>query len=137
MIERVLRWLDIAVYLAFAAFAFITGPREVSWFVGLGLAVLTVPFWFAARWALGASFTASAQARKLVTAGPYAKFRHPVYVFGTAAWIGALLGLLGWRALTIGVFIVVVQIVRARREEAVLAAAFGEEWEAYKPTTWF
>jgi len=135
--EKLLRWLDIAVYAVFAAFAFIVGPRDVWWFVGLSLATLTVPVWFASRWHLGASFSASAQARKLVTTGPYAKFRHPVYVFGSVAWAGALMGLLGWRAIVIWVFIVLVEAIRVRREERVLAEAFGEEWAAYKASTWF
>jgi protein-S-isoprenylcysteine O-methyltransferase Ste14 len=29
------------------------------------------------------------------------------------------------------------QIARARKEERVLAAAFGEEYERYKAGTWF
>jgi protein-S-isoprenylcysteine O-methyltransferase Ste14 len=135
--KTVFRWLDIAVYAAFLAFAAITGPRTTSWYVGLGLAAVTLPFWFAARLQLGASFSATAQARQLVTHGVYSKIRHPVYVFGGVAWVGALLVLLGWRALTIGVIIAVIEFARARREERVLEQAFGAEYEEYRKHTWF
>ena len=133
----VLRWLDIAVYLIFLAFAVVVGPHTLTWYVGIGIAVVTVPFWFAARWQLGASFSVRPDARKLVTHGLYSKFRHPVYVFGGLAWFGALLILLGWRAVIIWLFVAVIEVIRARREERVLVEAFGPEYEAYRSTTWF
>ena len=133
----VLRWLDIAVYLAFAAVAVVAGPRLSSWYVGLGLAAVKTPFWFLARWQLGAAFSVRADARQLVTWGMYSKFRHPVYVFGGAAWLGALLAFLGWGALAIGLIIALVEIRRSRREEQVLEETFGAEYAAYRARTWF
>lgn len=135
--RTVFRWLDLVVYLVFLAFAAATGLRGAAWYVGLGLAAVTVPFWFAARWQLGASFSATAQARHLVTDGLYSKLRHPVYVFGGVAWVGALLVLLGWQALVIGVIIAGVEFARARREERVLEEAFGADYEQYRRSTWF
>lgn len=135
--KTVVRWLDIAVYLAFLVFAAVAGARGTAWFAGLGLAAMTVPFWFAARWQLGESFSVTAQARRLVTHGVYSKVRHPVYVFGGVAWCGALLVLLGWKALAIGVVIVAVEVLRAVREERVLRETFGAEYEAYRASTWF
>jgi protein-S-isoprenylcysteine O-methyltransferase Ste14 len=76
-------------------------------------------------------------ARQLVTRGLYAKLRHPVYVFGSLAWLGALLALLGWSALIIWLVVVVIEFSRARREERVLAQTFGPEYEAYRSRTWF
>lgn len=135
--ERVLRWADIAVYLVFLAFAAISGPRETSWYVGLCLAAVCVPFWFLARWQLGKAFSVRAAASQLVTWGMYSKIRHPVYVFGGVAWTGALLALLGWSAVTIGLGIALVEVARARREERTLTEAFGAEYVAYRNTTWF
>jgi protein-S-isoprenylcysteine O-methyltransferase Ste14 len=136
-LDKVLRWMDIAVYVVFLIFAALAGPRLGTWYIGLGLAVLTVPFWFAARWQLGASFSVSAQARKLVTTGLYSKLRHPVYVFGSVAWLGALMTLLGWKALVIWVIVVAVELLRVRREESVLAETFGAEYEEYRRGSWF
>ena len=133
----VLRWLDIAVYLAFAAVAVVAGPRLSSWYVGLGLAAVTTPFWFVARWQLGTAFSVRADARQLVTWGMYSKFRHPVYVFGGVAWLGALLAFLGWGALAIGLIIALVEIRRSRVEEQVLEETFGAEYAAYRARTWF
>ena len=135
--KTVLRWLDIVVYLVFLAFAALSGPRVTPWYVGLCLAAAAAPWWFAARWQLGASFSVRPDARQLVTRGLYSKIRHPVYVFGSLAWLGALLALLGWSALIIWLVVVVIEIGRARREERVLAEKFGAEYEAYRSRTWF
>lgn len=135
--KHVLRWLDLVVYLAFVVFVIVAAPRITSWYVGLAAAVVSVPPWFLARWQLGASFSVRPEARQLVTTGLYSKLRHPVYVFGSVAWGGALVALLGWRAVAIWVIVVLVEIVRARREEGVLAGVFGAEYEAYRAATWF
>lgn len=137
IVDKVLRWADIAVYLVFLGFAAVTGPQGLPWVVGLVLAVVTVPFWFVARWQLGASFSVSAQARKLVTTGLYSKLRHPVYVFGSVGWLGALMMLLGWQAIIIWVIVVAIELLRVRREEKVLADTFGAEYEEYRRSTWF
>jgi protein-S-isoprenylcysteine O-methyltransferase Ste14 len=136
-VNTVLRWLDIAVYLLFLAFAIVVGQHILPWYVGIGISAVTAPFWFAARWQLGSSFSVRPDARKLVTHGLYSKFRHPVYVFGGLAWFGALLVLLGWRAVIIWLIVAVIEVIRARREERVLVEAFGPEYEAYRSTTWF
>ncbi len=132
-----LRWLDLAVYLVFAVAAFLLGPRIAPWYVGLCLAVVCVPPWFVARWQLGEAFSVKADARQLVTWGMYSKLRHPVYVFGGIAWLGALLALLGWGAVAIGLIVMAVEFRRAQREERVLAEAFGAEYELYRSRTWF
>jgi protein-S-isoprenylcysteine O-methyltransferase Ste14 len=137
IVNVLLRWLDIAVYLVFLAFALYFGPHTSAWYVGLALAAVTVPFWFVARLQLGAAFSVRAQAHELVTTGIYAKIRHPVYVFGGLAWLGSLLALLGWGALAIGLVIAAVEFARARREERVLTTTFGPEYEAYRSKTWF
>jgi protein-S-isoprenylcysteine O-methyltransferase Ste14 len=137
MMKTVLRWLDIFVYLLFLAFAVLNGPRVATWYLGLCISIAALPWWFAARWQLGASFSVEARARRLVTWGMYSKLRHPVYVFGGLAWIGAVMVLLGWQALIIGLAVAVIEIVRARREDRVLAEAFGSEYEQYRRNTWF
>jgi protein-S-isoprenylcysteine O-methyltransferase Ste14 len=136
-LARLVRWLDIAIFLAFAAFVLLTAPHEGNWYAGLAVAAVCTPFWIAARWQLGASFSVRPEARGLVTSGIYSKIRHPVYVFGTPAVMGALVALLGWGALVIAVIVVPVEVLRARREEAVLAKTFGPQYTAYRERTWF
>jgi protein-S-isoprenylcysteine O-methyltransferase Ste14 len=135
--RQVLHWLDIIVYLGFTVAAVFIGPREASWYVGLGVAVVFTPFWFLARRQLGRSFSVRPDARDLVTSGLYKRIRHPVYVFGTPAVVGTLMALLGWKALVIGLVIVPVEVMRARREERVLGQAFGPAYAAYREGTWF
>jgi protein-S-isoprenylcysteine O-methyltransferase Ste14 len=99
---------------------------------GLSLTLLVV-----ARLQLGASFAVRAKARKLVTAGIYAKIRNPIYVFGAMMLAGMAVVLSNWVLLGLVVILIPVQRMRARREEAVLAAAFGDEYARYKAGTWF
>lgn len=130
IVKIALRWLDMVVYLVFVALAVQLGPRVTPWYVGLCLSAAVAPLWFVARWQLGTSFSVRPKARQLVTRGLYSKLRHPVYVFGSLAWLGVLLALLGWPALIIWLVVAVIEFGRARREERVLAEAFGPEYVA-------
>ena len=112
-------------------------PTRTVWFVPLALSVVCAILWFIARDQLGAAFSVKPEARHLVTTGLYAKLRHPIYVFGTMAFLLVLLAMQGWPGLAIWVIIIPIQIVRARREQHVLAQAFGAEYQAYRASTWF
>jgi protein-S-isoprenylcysteine O-methyltransferase Ste14 len=135
--KKVLVWGDVAFWLAVLVAAIVRGPRTAEWLAGIVLAAAGFTLWIAARMQLGSAFSITPQARGLVTSGLYAGIRHPVYVFGTIAALGALLALQIWPLLTIGVALVPISVLRARREEQVLGAAFGEEYERYKARTWF
>ena len=67
---------------------------------------------------------------QLVTHGPYAWVRHPMYLGLALVSLGGLLLYQTWTwvlvALNLPVF-----VARARREEAALHAEFGVLWEAY------
>ena len=99
---------------------------------GIGLVLLLV-----ARVQLGRSFAVSAQAKKLVTTGLYARIRNPIYVF-SAMFLGGVVIAMGRPLLLLVLLILIpVQVVRARKEERVLTEAFGEEYLQYKARTWF
>jgi len=87
--------------------------------VGLGLCVWGV-------WHLRRSFSVEPAARALVTSGPYAFFRHPLYVGYAATFVGGLLQrpTAAYAALTALWF--VLTYMRIRYEEGVLEAAFPE-----------
>ncbi len=104
---------------------------------GAVLAGVSMVLFVVARLQLGASFSVAAKAHKLVTTGIYAKIRNPIYVFGGLFIIGVGLMLGKWQLLALIVILVPMQIVRARKEEQVLAEAFGEEYARYKAGTWF
>ncbi len=67
---------------------------------------------------------------QLVTGGPFAFVRHPMYLGLVAAGLGSFLLYQTWTALAYAVFAPFV-LRRARREEQALAAEFGEAWQEY------
>ena len=67
---------------------------------------------------------------QLVTSGPFAIVRNPMYAGFIIAAIGALLIYFTWITL-IFVCCAPLTSVRARREEAALAAEFGGQWREY------
>jgi protein-S-isoprenylcysteine O-methyltransferase Ste14 len=90
-----------------------------------------------ARVQLGKSFAVRAQAKTLVTAGLYSKFRHPIYLFGEIAYLGLFISWGKLVPLLCFLLIYPVEILRARKEERVLEQALGEEYRRYKASTWF
>jgi protein-S-isoprenylcysteine O-methyltransferase Ste14 len=104
---------------------------------GAALAAVGVALLVTARLQLGGAFSVKAKASKLVTTGLYSKIRNPIYVFGAIAILGVAIVLQNWILLAFVIVLVPLQRYRARKEEAVLAEAFGEEYARYKAGTWF
>ena len=67
---------------------------------------------------------------QLITGGPYAIVRHPMYAGLILAAIGALLIYMTWTTVYFALF-APLTLVRAWREETALAAEFGEQWKGY------
>jgi protein-S-isoprenylcysteine O-methyltransferase Ste14 len=68
---------------------------------------------------------------QLVTDGPFAIVRHPMYSGLVLAALGALLIYSTWTTLLFVCF-APLTCFRARHEEAALAAEFGENWREYR-----
>jgi protein-S-isoprenylcysteine O-methyltransferase Ste14 len=112
-------------------------PWGAMQIVGLCLAAAGFVLWTIARFQLGSSFTATAQARQLVTRGLYSRIRNPIYIFGSCVIGGAIL--LARRPLLLLIFAIIIpmQLWRARKEAQVLEAKFGEDYRNYRAGTWF
>jgi protein-S-isoprenylcysteine O-methyltransferase Ste14 len=123
-----------------AAFVFgakyIHGPWPALRIVGAILILLSLAAILTARVQLGRSFSVRAKATRLVTTGIYRRMRNPIYVFGCLLFIGLAMFIPTWWPLALLLFIIPMQIVRARREAAVLEAEFGDEYRHYRAGTW-
>lgn len=87
---------------------------------------------------LGGSFNVASgfgvrlqQSHQLITNGPYAYVRHPMYLGVILVGWG---GLFLYRTWTMLLFAIIMfgLIYRARREEEALETVFGDEWRIYK-----
>jgi protein-S-isoprenylcysteine O-methyltransferase Ste14 len=68
--------------------------------------------------------------QQLVTTGPFAIVRHPMYIGLILAAFGGLLIYVTWTMLVFACLAPLV-LIRAWREEQALAAEFGEQWKEY------
>jgi protein-S-isoprenylcysteine O-methyltransferase Ste14 len=96
-------------------------------FLGDGLAI-------AVAWRLGRSISLMAEARRLVTSGPYALVRHPLYLAEEAAIIGTWLQFASPLTTALLILHAVCQLQRMRNEERVLGETFPE-YAGYARTT--
>ncbi len=67
---------------------------------------------------------------RLVTHGPFAHVRHPLYLGLQIAAVGGFLIYRTWTLVFVTANFMAL-FIRARREERALAAEFGEQWDAY------
>ncbi|MBB5342261.1 methyltransferase family protein [Tunturibacter empetritectus] len=132
--------LTLAVVI-FTLGLLLANTPEVVWstakVIGAVIVGVSFPLFVLARLQLGSSFSIKAKAGRLVTTGLYSRIRNPIYLFGGLFTVGASLFFSVWGPLVVALVIVPLQVVRARREEQVLAGAFGEEYARYKSRTWF
>lgn len=111
--------------------------RAVALALGGALFFSGLALWFWGRRTLGEMFDVSCALgaqlyadHRLITTGPFACVRHPMYLGVLMTAWGALLIYQTWA----NVFAAIAFLglfLRARREEQALAAGFGAEWEAY------
>jgi len=130
-------YIDIFLYAIFLTYIFIGFSPTIFNLIALSLVVVALVFWIVSRVQLGSSFSVLPTAKRLVTNGIYSKIRNPIYLFTGLANIG-IIYLLGnpYLFLAVPIF-VIVQIIRAKREEKILAKTFGDEYLDYKKGTWF
>lgn len=118
------------------------GPLARRWltaacarWAGTALAVAGLLFAAWARYHMGRYWSGTItlkQGHRLITTGPYAMARHPIYtgflsaILGTAVAGGRVQGLLGFA------LAVLVYWRKLRREEALMLERFGAEYEAYR-----
>jgi protein-S-isoprenylcysteine O-methyltransferase Ste14 len=104
---------------------------------GAALCVLGFGLAFLARWHLGRNWGMPGSRKEeaaLVTSGPYAYIRHPIYTGLILAMLGSVLGFnVSWALLL--VFLGPYFVLNARREEALMLQLFPQQYAAYKART--
>ncbi|MEW5938748.1 MAG: isoprenylcysteine carboxylmethyltransferase family protein [Chloroflexota bacterium] len=133
-----------AAFLGLAWFGWTPLPLTVSptvraWMLALG-AILYFPgmcFLLWARLTLGKNYFVSTgfgaqlfKGHQLITSGPYAIVRHPMYAGLILAALGSLALYFTWTTLYLACFAPLLTF-RARREETALSQEFGERWREY------
>ena len=109
-------------------------------FTGVALiwAGIALALW--ARWHLGQYWSGRITIKedhRLIRTGPYARLRHPIYSGLDLAVIGSALAIDQWRCVA-GVFVIILGFwIKARREEAMLTAQFGTEFQEHRQHTGF
>jgi len=112
-------------------------PDWMRWMgVALGVVSLAVYVW--ARETLGKQWSSELQMRDqhhLITVGPYARMRHPIYLALLGFLTGIALIAANWLFVALLVFSLVDLTLRIPREEQMMIARFGDEYKAYMKRT--
>jgi protein-S-isoprenylcysteine O-methyltransferase Ste14 len=108
-------------------------PDWLRW-LGFALGLLSVVFWTWTQIELDTQWSAQLQLTQdhhLVTTGPYAFIRHPLYaaMFGWA--VSLVLLTANWIFLAMAVLSIAGTIRRVPQEEKMMIEAFGDEYKAY------
>lgn len=132
----------------FGLLAYLVDPAWMAW------AALSLPVWW--RW-IGVAFLAAAGAllfwtfrslgrnltdtvvtrrnHTLIITGPYRWMRHPLYTSAALMIPATTLITANWFFLAMGLMVILLLVVRTRKEEANLIARFGNEYRNYMRRT--
>lgn len=125
-----LAWRPLPLLISNTSKAFLTLLGSGLYFPGVSLYLWgysTLNEQFSPSSSFGAELY---QDQKLITAGPYQYIRHPMYLGVLLAAAGALLLFRTWAMLVYSLSALAV-ILRARREDELLAEEFGPQWQTY------
>ena len=112
-------------------------PAWLRW-IGFALGIVSVAFWTWTQIHLDTQWSAQLQLKKshhLVTTGPYAYLRHPLYssMIGWAASVSLLTA--NWIFIAVCILSIVGVVARVPKEEQMMIDAFGDEYKAYMHRT--
>ena len=137
MKANILSLILIIVALCFFLPRYLREPWTPLRTAGAIVALASLSLIVLARIQLGRSFSVRAKATRLVTTGLYSRLRNPIYTFGCFFFLGLAMFIPAWWLLLALVIVIPMQVVRSRREAAVLEATFGDEYRRYRQQTWF
>jgi len=132
-------WLPMVAGLLIlgSIFRSVPEPYALTRLTGLVVALTCLSGVILSRYTLGRSFSIAPKATALVTSGIYSRIRNPIYISGMIFLIGVALIVERPKLLAVLLVLIPMQIIRARREAAVLEAKFGDAYREYRKRTWF
>ena len=112
-------------------------PDWLRW-AGVGLGIMSVGLFAWTHAVLGRFWSSTLQLRgghQLITVGPYARVRHPMY----SAILGWLLSLglvaANWTSFVLAALGMLIVLLRTQREETMMLQHFGNEYREYMKRT--
>jgi protein-S-isoprenylcysteine O-methyltransferase Ste14 len=105
---------------------------------GFLISLISLGFWFWVQLALSEEWSPQLQLRedhRLVTTGPFARIRHPMYSAMVFWGIGLALLTANWVFIIMAGLVSTVFILRVPKEEQMMIEKFGEEYRAYMRKT--
>lgn len=118
---------------------FLPNSQTGIW-IGIGVTACGMALAIWARSHLGANWSATITIRtshSLVSTGPYARLRHPIYSGLLFAITGTALAQGEWRGLLALTIALIVWSIKARKEESWLRDEFGAQFDEYSQRTGF
>jgi Putative protein-S-isoprenylcysteine methyltransferase len=123
--------VGLVLNIAFGSVFDIGGPSDVVRVISIVVLILGITIWL---WSV-VLILMKVPRGELITTGPFALVRHPLYTsvaLLVLPWLGLLLN--SWLGVVIGIVMYVGARMYAPREEAVLAETFGTAWDDYRTT---
>jgi protein-S-isoprenylcysteine O-methyltransferase Ste14 len=120
--------IGLALNIIFPAWFSVGGPAQVLKIISIVLLVPGVVLWI---WSVVLILVEVPEGR-LITTGPYALVKHPLYTsvaLLVLPWAGLLLN--SWLGAVLGLALYAASRLYAPAEEKKLAGEFGPAWEAY------
>jgi protein-S-isoprenylcysteine O-methyltransferase Ste14 len=112
-------------------------PDWLRW-TGVALGVVSFVLYAWSQATLGKAWSPHLQMREehqLVTTGPYARIRHPIYLALIGFLTGIALVTANWFFIALLVVSIVVLALRIPKEEQMMIEDFGEEYKVYMQRT--
>jgi protein-S-isoprenylcysteine O-methyltransferase Ste14 len=120
--------VGLVANIAFPSVFEVGGPSDLLRTISIVVLIVGVTIWI---WS-AALILARVPRGQLITTGPYALVKHPLYTavaLLVLPWLGFLLD--SWLGAALGVVMYVATRKYAPHEELGLAETFGAEWDAY------
>jgi protein-S-isoprenylcysteine O-methyltransferase Ste14 len=123
----------VALNVFFPSFFSVGGPPDILRIISIAVLVPGVVLWL---WSVFLILTKVPKG-ELITYGPYAVVKHPLYTavaLLVLPWLGFLFNT--WLGAALGIILYVASRLYAPAEEKKLAQSFGEEWVGYVSAVW-